>query len=132
MAVNAADVHYLSFIHYLLPEAQKKGIAIVGMKVVTRGRMLSSWTPPPIVEQLERSATSKRGTITIKEALTYNMSLPVSTTIIGIDTVAQIEEDVKIASEFSPLSEEEMKAIEFKTLPIVRQGLYFRRWNMGE
>ena len=132
MAVNAADVHYLSFIHYLLPEAQKKGIAIVGMKVVTRGRMLSSWTPPPIAEQPERSATSKRGTITIKEALTYNMSLPVSTTIIGIDTVAQIEEDVKIASEFTPLSEEEMKAIEFKTLPIVRQGLYFRRWNMGE
>ena len=61
----------------------------------------------------------------------YNMSLPVSTTIIGVDTVEQIEENVKIASEFSPLSETEMKEIEFKTLPIVRQGLYFRRWDMG-
>lgn len=132
MAVNAADIHYLSFINYLLPEAQKKGIAIVGMKVATRGRMLSTWTPPPIAEQPERLATTKPGTITIREALTYNMSLPVSTTIIGIDNLAQIEEDVKIASEFSPLSEDEMKAIEFKTLPIVRQGLYFRRWNLGE
>lgn len=131
MAVNAADIHYLSFINYLLPEAQKRGIAIIGMKVATRGRMISTWTPPPLEEQPERLRTPKPGTITIKEALTYNMSLPVSTTIIGIDTVAQIEEDVKIASEFSPLCEAEMKEIEFKTLPIVRQGLYFRRWDLG-
>lgn len=131
LAVNAADVHYLSFKNYLLPEAQKRGIAIIGMKVATRGRMLSTWTPPPLEEQPERLRTPKPGTITIKEALSYNMSLPVSTTIIGIDNVAQIEEDVKIASEFSPLSELEMKEIEFKTLPIVRQGLYFRRWELG-
>ena len=44
MAVNAADVHYLSFKNYLLPEAQKRGIAIIGMKVTTRSRLLSSWT----------------------------------------------------------------------------------------
>lgn len=131
MAVNAADIHYLSFINYLLPEAQKQGIAIVGMKVATRGRLISTWTPPPLEEQPERLRTPKPGTITIKEALTYNMSLPVSTTIIGIDTVAQIEEDVKIASGFSPLCEAEMKEIEFKTLPVVRQGLYFRRWELG-
>jgi hypothetical protein len=24
-----------------------------------------------------------------------------------------------------------MKEIEYKTLPIVRQALYFRRWDMG-
>jgi predicted aldo/keto reductase-like oxidoreductase len=131
LAVNAADIHYLSFKNYLLPEAQKKGIAIIGMKVATRGRMLSTWNPPPVEEQPKRMATQKPGTITIKEALTYNMSLPVSTTIIGIDNVAQIEEDVKIASEFAPLTEDEMKSIEYKTLPIVRQGLYFRRWDLG-
>lgn len=131
MALNAADVHYLSFKNYLLPEALRKGIAIVGMKVATRGRMLSSWTPPPLEEQPERLRTPKPGTISIREALMYNMSLPVSTSIIGVDTVEQIEENVKIASEFSPLSDAEMKEIEFKTLPIVRQGLYFRRWDMG-
>lgn len=131
LAVNAADVHYLSFKNYLLPEAQRKGIAIVGMKVATRGRMLSTWTPPPIEDQPARLATSKPGSVTIKEALTYNMSLPVSTTIIGVDNVAQIEENVRIASEFAPLCEAEMIAIEHKTLPTVRQGLYFRRWEMG-
>lgn len=131
MALNAADPHYLSFKKYLLPEAQKLGIAIIGMKVATRGRMISTWSPPPISEQPERMATKLPGTITIKEALTYNMSLPVSTTIIGVDNVAQIEENIKIASEFSPLPIAEMEEIEYKTLPIVRQGLYFRRWDLG-
>jgi predicted aldo/keto reductase-like oxidoreductase len=131
MAVNAADVHYLSFKEYLLPEVQKKQIGIVGMKVATRGRMLSTWTPPSIEDQPARMATTKPGTLTIREALSYSMSLPVSTTIIGVDNVAQIEENVKIASEFSPLSETQMKEIEYKTLPIVRQGLYFRRWELG-
>lgn len=132
MAVNAADIHYLSFKNYLLPEVQKKGIAIVGMKVTTRSRILSSWTPPPPEQQPdERLRTSKPGTISIREALTYNMSLPVSTTIIGVDSIAQIEENVKIASEFTPLSQSQMEEIEFKTLPVVRQALYFRRWDLG-
>jgi len=131
MALNAADVHYLSFKNHLLPEAQKKGIAIIGMKVTTRGRILSSWVPPASEEQEIRARTKKPGTITIKEALSYNMSLPVSTTIIGVDNIPQIEENVRIASDFSPLSEQEMKDIEFKTLPVVRQSLYFRRWDLG-
>jgi predicted aldo/keto reductase-like oxidoreductase len=132
LALNAADVHYLSFKNYLLPEAQKRGIATIGMKVATRGRILSDWTPPPLEEQTDaRSRTSLRGTISIQEALSYNMSLPVSTTIIGVDSIEQLEENVKIASGFSPLSPEEMAQIEFKTLPIVRQALYFRRWDIG-
>ncbi len=132
IAMNAADVHYLSFKNYLLPEAQKRGMAIIGMKVTTRSRILSTWTPPPLDQQTDaRLRTPIPGTINIKEALTYNMSLPVSTTIIGVDNIAQLEENVKIASEFTPLSQAQMEEIEFKTLPVVRQALYFRRWDIG-
>ena len=132
LAVNAADVHYLSFKNYLLPEVQAKGIAIIGMKVTTRSRILSSWTPPPLEEQADaRLRTPISGTISIREALMYNMSLPVSTTIIGVDSIAQLEENVKIASEFTPLSQSQMEEIEHKTLPVVRQALYFRRWDLG-
>jgi len=45
--------------------------------------------------------------------------------------VAQIEENVRIASEFTPLSQSQMEEIEYKTLPVVRQALYFRRWDLG-
>jgi hypothetical protein len=101
------------------------------MKLATRGRMLSSWTPPPLESQPERLRTPKPGTITMRESLFYNCTLPLSTNIVGVDTLQQLEENVRWASEFSPLSAAEMEAIEDKTLPIVRQGLYFRRWDMG-
>ena len=131
MALNAADTHYLSFIRYLLPEAQKRGMGIIGMKVATRGRILSTWNPPPLEQQPERLRTKIPGTISMQEALTYNMSLPVSTTIVGVDNVQQLEQNVKWASEFSPCSDQQMREIEYKTLPVVRQALYFRRWDLG-
>ena len=131
MALNAADTHYLSFIKYLLPEAQNLGTGIIGMKVATRGRVLSTWEPPPLEQQPERLRTKLRGALTMKEALTYNMTLPVSTTIVGVDNVEQLEQNVKWASEFSPLSEDQMRELEYRMLPIVRQALYFRRWDLG-
>jgi len=131
MAVNAADRHYLSFIEHLLPQALEQKLGIIGMKVATRGRVLSSWTPPPLEQQNERMRTSLPGTLTIQEALSYNLSLPVSTTIIGVDSVAQIEQNVAFASTFTPLSETRMRELEKRTLPIARQALYFRRWDLG-
>jgi uncharacterized protein len=131
MAVNAADRHYLSFIEHLLPVAQDIGLGTIGMKIATRGRVLSSWTPPPLDQQPERLRTPKPGTITIEEALAYNLTLPLSTNIIGVDTVQQIDQNVAFASKFSPLSEAKMRELEKRTLPIARQALYFRRWDMG-
>jgi predicted aldo/keto reductase-like oxidoreductase len=131
LAINAADRHYLSFLEHLLPVAQRKGMGTISMKVATRGRILSTWTPPPADQQNERMRTTKPGAVTIQEALSYNLSLPVSTTIIGVDTVKQIEDNVALASSFTPLTEAQMKELEKRTLPIVRQALYFRRWDLG-
>jgi predicted aldo/keto reductase-like oxidoreductase len=69
MAVNAADRQQYSFIETLLPVALEKNMGIIGMKLATRGRMLSTWTPPPLGEQPKRMATSKPGAITMRESL---------------------------------------------------------------
>jgi hypothetical protein len=42
-----------------------------------------------------------------------------------------LEQNVAFASRFTPLSESEMRALEKRTLPVVRQALYFRRWDLG-
>ena len=51
MGLNAADRYYYPFAKDLLPAAVEKQMGIIGMKVMARGRILSSWTPPPIEAQ---------------------------------------------------------------------------------
>lgn len=127
MAFNAADKHQYSFINHLLPVALEKKMGIIGMKVATRGRMLSTWTPPPLDEQPKRMATNKPGTITMRESLFYNFSVPVSTNIVGCDNTIHVEENVKWASEFTPYNSEVMAKLEDRCRSIINQGLYFRK-----
>src|SRR2546427_10733294 len=40
VALNAADVHRMSFIRTVLPEAVSRGMGVIGMKVCAQGRLL--------------------------------------------------------------------------------------------
>ncbi len=128
LALNAADPHHLSFKQNLLPMAVEKQMGIIGMKIPARGRILSAWKPPAQQGGWEGGATSP-GTLTMKEALYYVLSQPVSTVIIGCDNIAQLEENVKLAHEFTPLSDTELATLTAKTEAIAKQALFFRRWS---
>jgi aryl-alcohol dehydrogenase-like predicted oxidoreductase len=130
MAVNAADPHHYSFSEQLLPLAVEKQMGIIGMKVPARGRILSSWTPPPI-EQQKHSwegmvLAPTPGTLDMRQAMYYSLSLPVSTVIIGCDSIAQLEQNVQLAREFTPLNQQQMVALNAKAEPVSKQSLFFR------
>ena len=130
MALNGADKHHFSFMDELLPMAVEKQMGIIGMKVPARGRILSSWTPPSLEEQkhLWEGVVPARtpGTLQMRKAMYYTLSLPVSTVIIGCDSVAQLEENVQLARDFTPLSKSQMAAISQKAEPVSKQALFFR------
>jgi uncharacterized protein len=130
MAVNAADPHHYSFSEQLLPLAVEKQMGIIGMKVPARGRILSSWTPPPIEEQKHMwegmVLAPTAGTLDMRQAMYYSLSLPVSTVIIGCDTIAQLEQNVQLAREFTPLNQQQMAALTEKAQPVSKQSLFFR------
>jgi uncharacterized protein len=131
MAINAADQYHYSFAKELLPLAVEKQMGIIGMKVMARGRILSSWTPPPVEVQKKSwegtgAIATTPGTLTKHETFFYNLSLPISTAIIGCDSVAQVEECVELARSFTPLNDMQMAALAEKTEPIARQALFFR------
>jgi aryl-alcohol dehydrogenase-like predicted oxidoreductase len=133
MAVNAADPHHFSFSEQLLPLAVDKQMGIIGMKVPARGRILSTWTPPPI-EQQKHSwegmvLAPTPGTLDMKQAMYYSLSLPVSTVIIGCDSVVQLEHNVQLAREFTPFSEKQMAALVEKAEPVSKQALFFRFYD---
>lgn len=127
MSLNAADRHQASFAQDLLPLAVEKQMGIIGMKIPARSRILASFTPPGFqIGQWEPN--SGPGTITMREAMYYTLTHPVSTVIIGCDSPAQVEENVRLAQEFTPLSEAQLTELAVKTAPIKRQALFFRRW----
>jgi aryl-alcohol dehydrogenase-like predicted oxidoreductase len=72
--------------------AREKEVGVIAMKVVVRGALI------------------ERG-LDIRQLLPYVLSYPVSTAVVGISDVSHLEENVRIASAFEPLSEEEMAEI---------------------
>jgi aryl-alcohol dehydrogenase-like predicted oxidoreductase len=134
MAMNAADPHHYSFNDALLPLAVEKQMGIIGMKIPGRGRILSTWTPPPI-EQQKHSwegmtiQTDKPGTLTMREAMNYTLSRPVSTVIIGCDTIAQLEENVQLARDFTPINDKQQTELVAKAEPCAKPSLFFRFYD---
>lgn len=130
LSLNAADTHIHSFTAELLPLAVEKQMGIIGMKVPARGRLLSSWTPPSLEQQQhswEGSAIATRsGVMNMREAMRFTLTHPVSTVIIGCDNVAQLEENVQIARDFTPLSQPQMAALNELAAPVAQQSLFFR------
>ena len=94
MPLNPFDATYRSFGHKVLPELLKLGIAALGMKSLGGdGR--------PVV----------KGVVTVEEALRYAMSLPVATTISGIDSLTVLRQNLAITRGFKPMTAREMSAL---------------------
>jgi aryl-alcohol dehydrogenase-like predicted oxidoreductase len=134
MAMNAADPHHYSFNQELLPLAVERQMGIIGMKIPGRSRLLASWTPPSIEAQKKSwegmtIQTTKSGTLTMREAMYYTLSRPVSTVIIGCDNVAQLEENVQLARGFTPLSDAQTAELVAKAEPAAKPSLFFRFYD---
>jgi uncharacterized protein len=94
MPLNAFDATFRSFETQVMPEANKRGIGVLGMKSLGgSGEMVTN------------------GAITAQEGLRYAMSLPVGTTISGMDSLGVLEQNLEVARGFQPMSASEMQAL---------------------
>jgi aryl-alcohol dehydrogenase-like predicted oxidoreductase len=107
MPLNPFDANFHSFQKWVLPELQKRGIAALGMKPF-------GGKGDPI----------KKGLVTPEEALRYAMSLPVATTITGMEKPEILAQNMKIAQNFKPMTPEEMKTIEDKCVAMAADGRF--------
>jgi len=105
MPLNCFDATFRSFENRVLPEALRRGIAVLGMKSLGgSGEMVTS------------------GTITAEEGLRYAMSLPVSTTISGMDSLNILEQNLAIARGFRPMTPAEMDALRERCRVLAADG----------
>ncbi len=94
MPLNCFDATFRSFEQQVLPEAQKRGLGILGMKSLGGSGELV-----------------KYGGVTAEQGLRYAMSLPVSTTISGMESVDVLKQNLEVARGFKPYTTEEMQGI---------------------
>ncbi len=94
MPLNCFDATFRSFETQVLPEVVRRGLAPLGMKSMGGSGEMIKW-----------------GAVTAKEALTYAMSLPVATTISGIESLEVLHQNLEIARGFQPLSAEQLSSL---------------------
>ena len=107
MPLNALDATFRSFEQQVLPEATKRGVAVLGMKSLGgSGEIVVN------------------GAVTPEEGLRYAMSLPVATTISGMDSLAVLEQNLKVAVGFQPLGQEKMASLRERVRTLAADGRY--------
>jgi aryl-alcohol dehydrogenase-like predicted oxidoreductase len=104
MPLNVMDAHYRSFEKLVLPELVKRGIGVLGMKSLANGIILRSRT------------------VSAAECLGYALHLPTDVVITGIDSMEVLEQALRVARTFRPLTEGEVTTLLAKTAGAALRG----------
>jgi uncharacterized protein len=107
LPLNGFDASFRSFQSRVLPELTRRGIAAIGMKSLGGdGRAI------------------RRHAAAVDEALRYAMSLPVCTTISGIDSMRVLRQNLRIARDFEPMTARERRSYERRLAADAADGRY--------
>lgn len=109
LPINPAEPSYDSFIEQVLPIANEKGMGIIGMKIFFRGfaRKLPWYS-------------------SMEPFFRFALSQPISTAVVGCDTVRQLEENVQCAKSFAAMTEDEIEKIVGDTADYARDLMYYK------
>jgi uncharacterized protein len=94
MPLNCLDATFRSFEQQVVPEANRRGMAVLGVKSMGGSGELV-----------------RHGSVTAAEALRYAMSLPVAVTISGMESPEVLAQNLQIARSFQPMTAAEMQAL---------------------
>ena len=64
--------------------------------------------------------------VSVKSFYRYALSQPISTGVIGCDSIEQLEQNVLFAESFEPLDDTEKKELEDIVAPYARQLMYYK------
>jgi aryl-alcohol dehydrogenase-like predicted oxidoreductase len=107
MPLNCLDATFRSFEQQVLPEANRRGMAVLGMKSL-------GGSGEPV----------SHGAVKVTEGLRYAMSLPVATTISGVDSLDVLKQNLAVAQNFQPFTTAEMQEVRERTKFFASDGRY--------
>lgn len=106
MPLNVMDAQFHSFQKQVVPVLVKDQIGVLGMKPLGSGIILRS------------------NTVTAIECLHYAMTLPTSTVITGVDRMTILDQALKAARTFEPMSEAQISALLSRTAEAAATGRF--------
>jgi aryl-alcohol dehydrogenase-like predicted oxidoreductase len=107
MPLNCLDATFRSFETQVLPVASRKGLGVLGMKSLGgSGELVTN------------------GAVTAHEGLSYAMSLPVSTTISGMESLQVLQQNLKIAAGFKPLTADALQTMRDRVRTFAADGRF--------
>lgn len=107
LPLNVFDASFRSFEQRVLPELQRQQIAALGMKSLCGS-----------------AKAIKKKVVRVDDALRYAMSLPVATTISGIDSMRVLHQNVKIATRFKPFTQPQMERLRHRFAGVAADGRF--------
>lgn len=108
LPVNPAEPHYRNFLE-IINLAQKKEMGILGMKVYFRG----------LAQKLPNFST-------MEPFLRFALSQPITTAVIGCDSIKQLEENVRHTQSFTHMTTEESNSLIESVSSYARQLMYYK------
>lgn len=106
MPLNLLDAHYRSFEKEVLPLLVERQIGVLGMKPLAAGKLLVS------------------GRIKAVDALRYALSLPTSTVITGCESMADVQQALRLLEEFTPMEPDEVEFHLKRSAELAQEGRY--------
>lgn len=107
MPVNILDFHFRSFQNKVLPELNRRGIAALGMKSLGGDGQLI-----------------KGARLTAQECRRYALSQPIDTLICGIQSMDDLKQDLEIARNFVPMTQQEQDQLLQRVRAVATDGRY--------
>jgi len=119
--VDFASEH--SFVKQVIPEALEHRLGILAMKTLADGRFFNRKEVNGQVSW-ETDSPAIPDHLSVKDALFFSWSLPISVLITGAENVTLLKEKLKLAKEFVSMSEEERAALLVKVEQVPdREGI---------
>ncbi|MCX8118435.1 MAG: aldo/keto reductase [Desulfobacterota bacterium] len=109
MPVNPAEPHYRSFLSEVLPKALGKGMGVLGMKTLSRGVSLRVF-----------------GDEAAETFLRFALTQPISSAVVGCDSLEQLETNVRIAQSFQPMEDPEEVLLINRVRAYCREMMYYK------
>jgi predicted aldo/keto reductase-like oxidoreductase len=113
MPINVCDYHYRSFVHQVVPEANKRGIAPIGMKSLGGGTK-------------DKGRLVSEKVCTVDEARRYALSHPIASLVVGIDSMKVLKQDLDMARNFKPMGKDELMKLVARVKPVAGDGRHER------